>query len=228
MAKLGYTWYPKDWGNSESVFELSLSERGLYRELIDLAMMNDNKTEIKLDTWSRKFSVSVDELKSLLGKLSILNLIEIKGEKLFIPSCESRLKMVRGGSKGGKNKPTIKGSVKPIVKPLPSLEEKNDKPIVNQREIENKIEIENKTKNDFIYAELIISDGWIETVAMQSKQKFKPDQIKVYLKKYNDMINVQFEIKNNKTEYCTHFINWLNKQEKEVVSVPSSKNRKEF
>mgnify|MGYP000521508741 CR=1 FL=1 len=35
MAKLGYTWYPKDWGNSDSVFELSLSERGLYREFID-------------------------------------------------------------------------------------------------------------------------------------------------------------------------------------------------
>lgn len=85
-----------------------------------------------------------------------------------------------------------------------------------------------KTKNDFIYEILIDSNIWLEQTAMQSKQKLKPDQVKEYLKKYNDMINVQFEIKNNKTEYCTHFINWLNKQEKEVVSVPSSKNRKEF
>jgi len=65
MAKLGYTWYPKDWGNSESVFELNLSERGLYRELIDLAMLNDNKTDIKLEVWSRKFAISVDELKAI-------------------------------------------------------------------------------------------------------------------------------------------------------------------
>lgn len=213
MAKLGYTWYPKDWGNSESVFELSLSERGLYRELIDLAMMNDNKTEIKLDTWSRKFSVSVDELKSLLGKLSILNLIEIKGEKLFIPSCESRLKMVRGGSKGGKNKPTIKGNVKPIVKPLSSLEEKNDKPIVNQREIETKTEKENK--NNIIFNELIISESWLQLTAMQSTNKISTDQVKILLKKYNDKINASFDIKQNKTEYCTHFINWLNTQQKE-------------
>jgi hypothetical protein len=47
MSKLGYTWYPKDWGNSDSVFELSLCERGLYREFIDFAMLNDNKTELK-------------------------------------------------------------------------------------------------------------------------------------------------------------------------------------
>ena len=79
MAKLGYTWYPKDWGNSESVFELNLSERGLYRELIDLAMLNDNKTEVKLDVWCRKFCIDLDALKSILGKLSILNLIEING-----------------------------------------------------------------------------------------------------------------------------------------------------
>jgi hypothetical protein len=29
MAKLGYTFYPKDWGNSEAVFELNLTLRGL-------------------------------------------------------------------------------------------------------------------------------------------------------------------------------------------------------
>ena len=53
MAKLGYTWYPKDWGNSDSVFELSLCERGLYREFIDFAMLNDNKTEIKKTNYDR-------------------------------------------------------------------------------------------------------------------------------------------------------------------------------
>ena len=69
MAKLGYTWYPKDWGNSDSVFELSLSERGLYREFIDFAMLNDNKTELKKDVWVRKFSVSMNELNLILDKL---------------------------------------------------------------------------------------------------------------------------------------------------------------
>ena len=155
MAKLGYTWYPKDWGNSESVFELSLSERGLYREFIDLAMLNDNKTEIKKDVWIRKFCVSKEDLESILDKLRMLNLIQFIDNILFIPSCESRLKLVRGGHNGGKKSKPI---AKPIAKPFESLDEKNEKPIAKQRErererekeIKKEIEIENKTIPAFI------------------------------------------------------------------------------
>lgn len=235
MAKLGYTWYPKDWGNSESVFELLLSERGLYREFIDLAMLNDNKTEVKKSVWCRKFCVSIEELEIILDKLLSLNLIEIKDNILFIPSCESRLNMVRGGKKGGESKkPIVKPIVKGIDKPFESFEEKKDKPIANQTkreiEIETKNEIKEKinNKNDLIFNELIVSEMWLENTAMQSSKKFTPDQVKEFLKKYNDMINVQFEFKNNKTEYCTHFVYWLNKQEKESITVPKKDNRKRF
>lgn len=230
MAKLGYTWYPKDWGNSENVFELSLSERGLYREFIDLAMMNDNKTEIKKTVWCRKFCVSMEDLDVILAKLLSLKLIEYNKEILFIPSCETRLNMVRGGKKGGEaKKPTRKPIVKGMPKPIESLEENIDKPIANQTKIETKIENEIKeNKNDLIFNELLVSESWIELTSMQSTKKFKPDQVKVFLKKYNDMINVQFEFKNNKTEYCTHFVNWLNKQEKENISVTAPSKRKEF
>ena len=118
MAKLGYTWYPKDWGNSEAVFQLNLTQRGLYRELIDLAMLNDNKTVINIAVWSRKWDILNGELITELEKLKALDLITITGGKLFIPSCEPRLKMVRGGSKGGyKSKPTNKGKGKGDGKP---------------------------------------------------------------------------------------------------------------
>lgn len=131
MRKLGYTWYPKDWGNSESVFELNLSERGLYREFIDLAMLNDNKTEVKKDVWIRKFAVTEIELNNILSKLEKLSLIEFKDDILFIPSCESRLNLSRGGREGGKNG---KPNIKPTSKPFESLLENNEKPIVKQRE----------------------------------------------------------------------------------------------
>jgi len=102
MAKLGYTWYPKDWGNSDAVFELTLIERGLYRELIDMSMMNDNTTEINYRLWARKFATTQDELETILATLTDLKLIEIKENILFIPSCEARLKLARGGRSGGK------------------------------------------------------------------------------------------------------------------------------
>jgi len=181
MAKLGYTWYPKDWGNSESVFELNLSERGLYRELIDLAMLNDNKTEIKLEVWSRKFAVSADELKSILGKLSILGLTEVKGDLLFIPSCESRLNLVRGGAKGGgTSKPPKKPTLKPISKPFESLEENNEKPIANQIEKETKSKV---NKKEIIYKSLM------------SEIKISDDK-KYFLRKDLKVEAGEFEVRN--------------------------------
>ena len=92
--------------------------------------------EIKKDVWLRKFSVSINELNLILDKLLLLNLIEIKENILFIPSCESRLNLVRGGSIGGKKSKPIP---KPIVKPMP-------KPIAKQREIESEKEREIETK----------------------------------------------------------------------------------
>lgn len=109
MAKLGYTWYPKDWNNSEKVFELTLVERGLYRELIDMAMLNDNKTVINDKVWARKFGSSIEEIEGILITLVDIKLIEVVGGTVFIPSCESRLSLVRAGAKGGsKSKPTPK------------------------------------------------------------------------------------------------------------------------
>lgn len=208
MAKLGYTWYPKDWGNSESVFELNLTERGLYRELIDLSMLNDNKTEIKLDVWVRKFAIDLDSLKAILEKLLKLNLIEYKKDILFIPSCESRLKLVRGGSKGGKNSKPI---VKPIAKPFESPIENIDKPIANQREKE----IENKyNNNDLYFNELINSEVWLETCAMQNQPKFNIEEVKEKLLIFKNDINLKLDIKQQKKEFTTHFVRWLNQQTK--------------
>ncbi len=86
--------------------------------------------------------------------------------------------------------------------------------VLREEEIrEEKIKENNNYK---IFNELIISESWIENTSMQSKAKFIPAEVKKHLKNYNDMINVQFDVKNNKTEYCTHFVNWLNKQEKKT------------
>ena len=113
MAKISYTWFPKDWTNSESVFELDLEHRGLYRELIDLAMLQDNKVIINRSVWCRKWMVCDTTLSSMLNVLYKAQLIDLKeGGQLFIPSCESRLSLVRRGSKGGSTKPTVK----PIAK----------------------------------------------------------------------------------------------------------------
>lgn len=207
MAKLGYTWYPKDWGNSESVFELTLIERGLYRELIDMAMLNDNKTIYNLKLWARKFGSTEYEIEGILITLEGLKLVEVKQDILFIPSCESRLNLVRGGTKGGKNskpisKPTVKPISKPTSKPFESLEEKNTKPIAKQREIE----IENKINSEF-YNELLISYSWIEVNAKNNRTT--PEKVKKYLNRFYTNLLAQGDNKNNKREFMSHFARWL-------------------
>jgi len=216
MAKLGYTWYPKDWGNSENVFELSLSERGLYREFIDLAMMNDNKTEIKKSVWCRKFCVSMEDLDVILSKLLSLKLIEYREEILFIQSCESRLNMVRGGSNGGKkSKPASKGMTKPISKPIESLSLKNEKPIMNQIEIETKKETKEKKNiiiidNTIFSNECKISEQWIETISMQ--HKIKIDVVKIFLDNFESHLITMQEQKKTVKDFKEHFSHWLKKQ----------------
>ena len=213
MAKLGYTWYPKDWGNSESVFELTLSERGLYRELIDLAMMNDNTTEIKLDVWSRKFAIDIDGLKSILGKLIILNLIEVDGEKLFIPSCESRLNLVRGGTNGGKkSKPPKKPTSKPNKKPIESLDEKNEKPTPKQ--IETKTEIESKVNEIKINSkEYYRKFAHLELSNFDFKRLLDAGNSKELI---DDVLNRIENYAGNK-KYLNHYmtaLSWINKDKK--------------
>ena len=155
MGKLGYTWYPKDWGNSEKVFELTLEQRGLYRELIDMAMLNDNKTVTNYKVWSRKFNCDISNLLDCMQQLAELELIEFITNEIdedepsivFIPSCEPRLNLVRGGKKGGKNKPTPK----PTPKPFESLEENNNKPTPNQKKLKETKLKESESEKEILH-----------------------------------------------------------------------------
>ncbi len=184
MAKLGYTFYPKDWSSDDQVFELTLIERGFYRELIDMAMLNDNKTELNLKTWARKLNSNINELSLIINNLIELNLIKIKDNIITIPSCEKRLNLIRGGRKGGsKKKPTHKPTSKPIFKPTPK-----------QREIEREIEIKTESKvnikkgtynsaYDFLKSN---KQEAIEAFEMQNKKSFS--DFEKFIENFNNKV----------------------------------------
>ena len=99
--KLGYTFWDVDWAMSEKVAELNLSERGLYRELIDLAMRNNNKTELNSKRFSRKWNETQQKVDRTLNELVKQKCIEIIDNVIIVPSVYSRLKLRDNGSKGG-------------------------------------------------------------------------------------------------------------------------------
>lgn len=121
MSKLGYTFYPKDWQTSDAVFDLTLSERGAYRELIDTYMLNNGNVDININVWVRKWNSSTDEINSILNRLKELKLIIIESNKLIINSCDNRLLMVNknreNGKKGGRPKTQTETQTQTQTKP---------------------------------------------------------------------------------------------------------------
>ncbi len=132
-----YTWYPYDWMGSEKVFDLTLSQRGLYRELIDLCMTEENKVKINFNGWARKYNSSVDEIVSILPILEGLNLIFVEDDYLSIPSCENRLNKIttarENGSKGG----APKGNSNAKKQPETTEEQPKNNPKTNYKYITN-------------------------------------------------------------------------------------------
>lgn len=132
MAKLGYTWYPKDWKTNEKVFNLSLELRGFYREFIDFAYENDNKFTINHKYWCRMLDINKRKFDTLFARLIVSELIITKDDICYIPSVEPRIQLIRGGKKGGEKS-----------KPAPKLD---DKPTLKQTEKETKRETKRETK----------------------------------------------------------------------------------
>lgn len=124
--KLGYTFYPKDWQTDMKVFNLSMDQRFVYRELIDRAMMGDNKVKIESSNWARLWAVSASIIDRIVLDLHSMGLLKYLGSKDYvtIPSCEKRLSSKRNGSNGGKA--TAKSTAKSTANDTPK-EKKNKK-----------------------------------------------------------------------------------------------------
>jgi uncharacterized protein YdaU (DUF1376 family) len=149
MEKLGYTFYPKDYISDPDVMMMTPAERGVYRDLIDLAYMHDNQIKYNLFQLSRYCNCTEKEVQDVLN---------LKGKKVgefwTIPSCEKRISKAKvnreNGGKGGRPpKPKDNQTNNPNDNP-------NDNPnqtqTERQRERESESEVENKSKENNIPA----------------------------------------------------------------------------
>jgi len=125
MAKLGYTWYAKDWRSNMDVSELSLQEKGFYRELIDECFLkNTSQIQINERTFCRLHGINSRTFAKVLQKLhdSLLIVIDNFDETIIsIPSTSKRLGVIDSASIGGKNSKAI-GNNNASIKPTKSKE----------------------------------------------------------------------------------------------------------
>lgn len=112
MSKLGYTWYPKDFISDPDVMFMTSSERGVYRDIIDLAYMSENMIKYSIDMLARYTNSDVETVQKVL---------DMKGEKSgdfwTIPSCDKRIELAEknriNGAKGGRPKTQTKPKQNP-------------------------------------------------------------------------------------------------------------------
>lgn len=141
MSKLGYTFYPKDFISDPDVMMMTPEERGIYRDLIDLAYMSQNKIKYNLFQLAKYCNSTEDKIAEVLSLKGCK-----KGEFWTIPSCNKRIMKAtvskENGQKGGRPK-------KPKKNPEQNLNiTQSERQIEKEREIENKIEIKKEIKNN--------------------------------------------------------------------------------
>ena len=137
-------------------------------------MLSDNIVEIKPKIWSRRYNAEVNKINEILSVLMKLELINITDNKIFIPSCEPRLNIIRGGVKGGtKSKPTPKPTPKPIGR-LPqskgSLKEREIKIKENKEKFNKDVFSHSNYSNDML---LNFFNYWSETNKSGTKMRFE-------------------------------------------------------
>ena len=172
MERLGYTFYPKDFISDPDVMMMSSSQRGVYRDLIDLAYMNDNKIKYNLIQLSKYCNATEEEIS---------NVLTIKGEKVgdfwTIPSCDKRIAKAQvnreNGSKGGRPK---KPKQNPTNNPIETQTERQ-----RERESEKEREKEN-----------VIVDESTTSKTLKERQIDFGVELKTYVDKYGNTMCKDF------------------------------------
>ena len=124
--KLGYTWYPKDFISDPEIMMMCPAQRGVYRDLIDLAYMNDNKIKYSIDQLC-KYTGADEQLLQ-----TVLNMKAKKEDGYWvIPSCDQRIKLAQksreNGKKGGRPKTQNKPKINPEQNPDKTQDERQRK-----------------------------------------------------------------------------------------------------
>lgn len=86
---------------------------------------------------------------------------------------------------------------------------------VAEKKREEKKREDNINKNDVFYFQLLESQTWLEDLTSKNINKFNLEQVKEKLLIFKDDLTLRFEFKNNKQEFASHFVRWLNQQKNE-------------
>lgn len=209
-----------EWMTGDIVFE-SLSVQGLFINICALYWQRDGS--LSIEDINKRYK-NPEELGQLTDRFFSVNdgFISVKflDEQLIEANHISKVNS-ENGAKGGRPKASKTLKEKPTAN-RPLTERKANESKEEKETEENKNKSKENNNNNFLSI-LLTSESWLELTAMQSANKFTPDQVKIYLKKYTDKMNAKFDYKTSKSEFASHFVSWLDFQKPDIG--PTAKKR---
>lgn len=186
----------------------SLSAQGLFINICSFYWQR--QCDLSKEQFLRRFNY-LSEFEELLKE----GVIDIENEKIkikfldnqYLKATEKSSVNSSNGAKGGRPKKLKETEIKPNGNPT----ESETKGIIEE-EIKQDKPREKENNNSIFYTDLLNSQSWLETVAMQNQPKFNLVQIKKKLLEFKNDLDLKFDIKVNKQDFTSHFINWLNQQ----------------
>lgn len=211
--KLGFTFYPKDWWTSESYFELNPIQRYYYLECLFIMYSNDGYMKTQKTQFENRIRTQVLESDWQI----VISKFILDNEMFTHTSVNKRLRKAISNRENGKKGGRPPKEEKPKK---PNSETQNNPPLERESEEEIETKLKEKENNNFIfYTNLLNSESWLENVSMQNQPKFNLSQVKNKMLEFKNELDLKFDIKNNKNEFASHFISWLNKQKNEKKNV---------
>lgn len=223
--KLGYTWYPKDFISDPDVMFMTAAERGVFRDLLDLAYTNENEIKHNAEMLARYTNSDVETVEKIL---------ELKCEKTptgwRVPSVEKRLEIAetnrKNGAKGGRPRLAKKPKENPNTNPSVSESEtqhERQREREREREIEREEESECEIKRKPPTQNFSKSFGkkpidelkkicgghqtWIENIAM--KNSITPSDVKLWFEAFCLHLGAIGKTEETEQEFKRYCASWI-------------------
>lgn len=236
-GKLGYTWYPKDFISDPDVMFMTSAERGVYRDLIDLAYMSDNAIRYNVDMLAKYTNSDVETVQRIL---------DIKGKKKgdiwTIPSCAKRIDLANknraNGSKGGRPKTETKPKNNPEVNDSENPKETQmQRQREREREREKEIEEEKEYSSDATEPLKVFKKGFdsmeeVKDSIINDENSLMdigavakvpdPKDVKTRIEEFFTFQKAIDKFHTDRSEFKKHFFSWYAKKYPNLVSEKTS------
>ena len=192
MAKLGFTFYPKDWWTSDTFFELNEQERYIYLECMFLMYQNNGYLKTQKTQFETRMRMKISD--DLWNKITGL-FIKDKNDYTLL-SVNDRLKKAvvsrQNGRLGGR---PPKNPENPEINPPYKEKEK----LIEIKTIENYIK---EISNSEIYLE-----------GFYMKYRLEKGSASKLLNTFKQHLKMNPKVYGSFTEFRNHFSNWIQTQE---------------